>query len=178
MAEMNGRGPDSLLGPSNRLVRARLDPAVALEGDETLVIGPDEDDDPQPAADGERPRVHLGPPSHDRAGVTHREVVVDGWRFVVATQSERLARLRDRASSGRASAAGGGRAEIRAVIPGRIVAVSVAVGDRVEAGQQILIVEAMKMQNEVRAPHAGEIERIEVAPGQAVEVGAILVVIV
>ena len=57
------------------------------------------------------------------------------------------------------------------------MAVTVAVGDHVEAGQQVLIVEAMKMQNEVRAPHAGQVERIDVAPGQTVEVGSILAVI-
>ncbi len=54
--------------------------------------------------------------------------------------------------AGRATAAGGGPLEVRAVIPGKVVAVSVVAGDRVVAGQQLLVVEAMKMQNELRAP--------------------------
>ena len=119
----------------------------------------------------------IGPATTGRDGRTQRELVVDGWRFVVSVGSERLARLRERAASGREASGAGGRAELRAVIPGRIVAVTVAVGDHVEAGQQVLIVEAMKMQNEVRAPHAGQVERIDVTPGQTVEVGSILAVI-
>jgi biotin carboxyl carrier protein len=57
------------------------------------------------------------------------------------------------------------------------VAVSVAVGDGVEAGQQVLVVEAMKMQNELRSPRAGSVERIGVAVGDTIEVGDLLVVI-
>ena len=45
------------------------------------------------------------------------------------------------------------------------------------AGQQLLVVEAMKMQNELRAPRAGTIEKIAVGPGQTIEVGDLLVVI-
>jgi biotin carboxyl carrier protein len=57
------------------------------------------------------------------------------------------------------------------------VAISVAAGDAVEAGQQILVVEAMKMQNELRAPREGAVERIGVAVGDTIEVGDLLVVI-
>jgi 3-methylcrotonyl-CoA carboxylase alpha subunit len=71
----------------------------------------------------------------------------------------------------------GGPVEVRAIIPGRIVAISVAAGDSVEAGQQILVVEAMKMQNELRAPREGAVEHIGVAVGDTIEVGDLLVVI-
>jgi biotin carboxyl carrier protein len=53
----------------------------------------------------------------------------------------------------------------------------VAAGDSVEAGQQILVVEAMKMQNELRAPREGAVEHIGVAVGDTIEVGDLLVVI-
>ena len=52
-----------------------------------------------------------------------------------------------------------------------------AVGDVVEAGQQLLVVEAMKMQNELRAPRGGTIDRVGVAEGVNIEVGDLLVVI-
>ena len=59
------------------------------------------------------------------------------------------------------------------VIPGRDRGLCrVAEGDTVEAGQQLLVVEAMKMQNEIRAPRAGIVERVAVGMGQAVELGA------
>jgi biotin carboxyl carrier protein len=191
MAEVNGTGPADLLGPADRSIRAGLDPSMAMEGDEPIVVPADETAAagirridlrhavvvPDDATGGDHAQVLLGPVKRDRAGALHREIVVDGWRFVVGLQPERLARLRERATSGRESTVGSGRIELRAVIPGRVVAVSVAVGDTVDAGQQLLIVEAMKMQNEVRAPHAGAIERIDVGPGDTVDLGTILLVI-
>jgi biotin carboxyl carrier protein len=188
VAELNGSGRDELADPRDRHLRVELDPVTALDGDQPLVVDPGAEHGPSVRLDGPGhallieahapgTRVLVGPASRGPDGGTHRELVVDGWRFVISVGSERLARLRERATSGREASGAGGRAEIRAVIPGRVVAVSVAVGDHVEAGQQVLTVEAMKMQNEVRAPHAGQVERIEVAPGQAVEVGAVLAVI-
>lgn len=188
---MNGTGPDDLLGPADRSVRAALDPATAMDGDEHLVVATQDPTadrvrrigarhavvEPEEGSFDERAQVLLGPVARDRDGALQREVVVDGWRFVVALQPERLARLRERATSGREAAVGSGRIELRAVIPGRVVAVAVAAGDPVEAGTQLLVVEAMKMQNEVRAPHAGVVERIDVGPGDTVELGAILLVI-
>jgi biotin carboxyl carrier protein len=50
-------------------------------------------------------------------------------------------------------------------------------GDPVGAGQQVLVLEAMKMQNELRAPRAGSVERVAVAVGENVEVGDLLMVI-
>ena len=59
-------------------------------------------------------------------------------------------------------------------MPGRVVRVLVAVGERVTARQPVVVVEAMKMENELRAPRDGVVEEIRVAPGSAVETGAVL----
>lgn len=69
----------------------------------------------------------------------------------------------------------GGATEIRAQIPGRVVEVRVAVGDLVAGGETILVLEAMKMQNEIRADAVARIAAVECAPGQTVETGAVLV---
>jgi biotin carboxyl carrier protein len=125
-----------------------------------------------------RTDVQLGPVRVDpRHGSRLREVVVDGWRIEVEVEHERRAVLRERARRGAGVAAHGGPVEVRAIIPGRVVAVSVVVGDSVEAGQQILVVEAMKMQNELRAPREGAVQRVGVAVGDTIEVGDLLVVI-
>jgi biotin carboxyl carrier protein len=125
-----------------------------------------------------RTDLQLGPvrvdPGH---GTRLREVVVDGWRIEVEVEFEHRAVLRARARRGAGVASHGGPVEVRAIIPGRVVAVSVVVGDSVEAGQQILVVEAMKMQNELRAPREGAVERVGVAVGDTIEVGDLLVVI-
>jgi biotin carboxyl carrier protein len=131
-----------------------------------------------PAGPDVRTDLQLGPvrvdPGH---GTRLREVVVDGWRIEVEVEFERRAVLRARARRGAGVASHGGPVEVRAIIPGRVVAVSVVVGDSVEAGQQILVVEAMKMQNELRAPREGAVERVGVAVGDTIEVGDLLVVI-
>jgi biotin carboxyl carrier protein len=110
-------------------------------------------------------------------GTLVREAVVDGWRFDIELESERRAALRERARRGKEAAGHSGPLEVHAIIPGRIVAVSVAPGDAVTAGQHLLVLEAMKMQNELRAPREGTIERVAVAVGVNVEVGDLLMVI-
>ncbi len=72
---------------------------------------------------------------------------------------------------------GGGRAELKAMMPGRVVNVLVAVGDDVAHHQGLVVVEAMKMENELKAPKAGKIIEIRVKPGQTVEKGELLVVV-
>ena len=62
-------------------------------------------------------------------------------------------------------------------MPGRVVRVLVAVGDRVAARQGVVVVEAMKMENELRTPKGGTVKEIGVAVGTTVETGAVLVVI-
>jgi biotin carboxyl carrier protein len=109
------------------------------------------------------------------AGPARREVLVDGWRIQVEIEPERLARLRERAVRGRPTTVGGGPTEVRATIPGRVVGVSVVPGDPVVVGQPLLLVEAMKMQNEVRAPRDGVIASVAAGVGGTVEVGDLLV---
>jgi len=124
-----------------------------------------------------RSAVIMLPPGSAAGGTVRREVIVDGWRIVVEIESEQRASLRERARRGRDETARTGRSELRAVIPGRIVAVSIAPGDPVTAGQQVMVVEAMKMQNELRAPRDGVVGRVEVGPGRTVEVGDLLLVL-
>jgi biotin carboxyl carrier protein len=70
-----------------------------------------------------------------------------------------------------------GRASIAAAMPGKIVRVLVAVGDDVVAGQGIMVVEAMKMQNELKAPRDGRVTAIQAKEGDSVNAGAILATI-
>lgn len=71
----------------------------------------------------------------------------------------------------------GGKAELKAMMPGRVVNVLVQVGDDVVAHQGVVVVEAMKMENELKSPKAGKITAIKVTAGQTVEKGDLLVVI-
>jgi len=64
---------------------------------------------------------------------------------------------------------------VTAAMPGRVLRLSVAPGDLVSAGQGILVLEAMKMENEVKAPRDGVVESIGVSAGQAVSAGEVLV---
>jgi biotin carboxyl carrier protein len=68
----------------------------------------------------------------------------------------------------------GGRSEVRASLPGLVVAVRVAPGDSVAEGDPLLTIEAMKMQNEVRATHAGRVADVAITDGQTVAAGALL----
>jgi biotin carboxyl carrier protein len=70
-----------------------------------------------------------------------------------------------------------GHASIAAAMPGKIVRILVAVGDQVVAGQGILVVEAMKMQNELKAPRDGRVTAIEVKENDSVNAGAVLATI-
>src|SRR5882757_4104204 len=67
-----------------------------------------------------------------------------------------------------------GRQQIVAPMPGKIVRVLVQAGNHVEAGQGLLVVEAMKMQNEIRSTKSGTVERIFVKEGQPVNAGEVL----
>jgi biotin carboxyl carrier protein len=124
-----------------------------------------------------RAAVVMLPPEPSAGGTVRREVIVDGWRILVDIEPEQRASLRERARRGRDQTARTGRSELRAVIPGRILTVSIAPGDRVAAGQQVMSVEAMKMQNELRAPRDGVVVSVEVGPGRTVEVGDLLLVL-
>ena len=83
--------------------------------------------------------------------------------------------------SGRAGVESGagahGEQTIVAPMPGRVVRVLVSRGDDVAVRQPVVVVEAMKMENELRSPKAGRVKDVSVAPGTSVETGRILVVI-
>jgi biotin carboxyl carrier protein len=131
-------------------------------------------------ADGRHHSVRIRPISNGGAagrGVRRLEVVLDGWRFEVEVEDDARASLRERATSERGALGGGGPLELRAIIPGRVVSVDVAVGDIVEAGGRLLVVEAMKMQNELRAARSGTVSRVSVGAGQTVERGDLLLVV-
>ncbi len=91
-------------------------------------------------------------------------------RVPIEDERGRLARLATGGASG-----GGGDAEVTSVMPGVVKEVLVGADDPVEAGQPLLILEAMKMENEIRAPRQGTVERVHVEAGQAVDKGAQLV---
>ena len=157
---------------SSRSLRVAPGPATAHPDDPTSVVASDE-----PVAPGHV--VHDGEissPGPD--GIRSVEVIVDGWRFVLSVEDEARASLRERATrAGAAAGGGGGALEIRAIIPGRIASVAVTPGDSVDAGQTLLAVEAMKMQNELRAPRGGTVMRVPAAVGATVEVGDVLVIL-
>ena len=73
-----------------------------------------------------------------------------------------------------ASAAPAAGEQICAPMPGNILAVNVAAGDMVKKGQVLMVLEAMKMENEIMAPHDGKVTAVAVTKGAAVESGALL----
>jgi len=120
---------------------------------------------------GASPEVRALPQSADdrAAGVQRFETTVDGWVFAVSLEDESRALLREKAGQGAERSGHHGSDVIKAQIPGRVVRLWVSEGDTVEAGQRLLAIEAMKMENEVRAPRAGTVEHIGVEPGSSVE---------
>jgi biotin carboxyl carrier protein len=70
-----------------------------------------------------------------------------------------------------------GRAQIMAPMPGKVIRLLVAGGDTIEAGQGIVVVEAMKMQNEIRSTKSGKVEKLAVAEGQTVNAGDLVAII-
>ncbi|MEM6931697.1 MAG: acetyl-CoA carboxylase biotin carboxyl carrier protein subunit, partial [Myxococcota bacterium] len=72
---------------------------------------------------------------------------------------------------------GGGQGEVKTPMPGAVVRVEVAEGDEVEKGQVLVVVEAMKMENEFRAESAGRVTSLPVKAGDSVDSGAVLAVV-
>ncbi len=73
-----------------------------------------------------------------------------------------------------APAASGAGESITSPMPGNILAVNVAAGDMVKKGQVLMVLEAMKMENEIMAPHDGKVTAVAVTKGAAVESGTLL----
>jgi biotin carboxyl carrier protein len=103
--------------------------------------------------------------------VAGAEITVNGRQFGFEIDDPR----QWKPSVGAAGATG--RASITAPMPGRVVRVLVAIGDEVETGQGIVVVEAMKMQNELRAPRVGRVTAIQAKENDSVNAGAVLAII-
>lgn len=97
---------------------------------------------------------------------------VDGTRVEAEALDERMRAIKDLTA---ASAAASGPAPLLAPMPGLVVRIAVAVGDTVQAGQGLVVIEAMKMENELRASAGGVVTAVRVTAGHAVEKGALLV---
>ena len=100
-------------------------------------------------------------------------VLVDGRNYHIHLLDERRVRI----GADSAGSALQGRQKVSVPMPGKIIALLVAEGDSVEKGQGLVIVEAMKMENEVHSPIAGEVKEVLVKPGDTVEAGAVLLVV-
>jgi biotin carboxyl carrier protein len=98
-------------------------------------------------------------------------ITIDGYRFEVEALDERTRAIRELSGASKRAA---GPTHLAAPMPGLIVRVNVGEGDEVRPGQGLVVMEAMKMENELRASAAGRVKRVLVAPGSTVEKGAIL----
>lgn len=115
--------------------------------------------------------VLVGGRSFEIVFVGGSEILVNGRALSVEVFDPRG--MRGRRAAGSAS----GRQDIASPMPGKVVRVLVAPGDAVEAGQGLIVVEAMKMQNEMKSPKAGRVAEVRAATGAAVSAGQVLVVI-
>jgi biotin carboxyl carrier protein len=103
------------------------------------------------------------------------ELIVTSRGSVMRVTLVDTARRTQQDRAGRRSEAG--PVEVKAMMPGRIVNVLVQVGEEVMHHQGLVVVEAMKMENELKSPKAGRIAEVKVSPGQTVEKGELLVII-
>jgi biotin carboxyl carrier protein len=172
--EVNGRtrqmdvqrsGTDFLVTVDGRRHRADV---TVIDGVWSLILAPDT------GTSGARRSYEIAVVEHPR-GSGRLAVHVDG-RVVVASVGAtrpRSGHRRDEAAAGAAAAP----KQVTAPMPGKVVKLLVQPGDVVAARQGIVVVEAMKMENELRAPRAGRVAEIRVTEGASVEAGAVLAVI-
>lgn len=100
------------------------------------------------------------------------EVLLNGRLYTGSVLDERTQLMLSRRGGNQADS---GEVTIRAPMPGLIVLVQCVEGDTVEAGQTLVILESMKMQNELKAPRAGTVQRVSVEAGQTVEQRKVLI---
>jgi biotin carboxyl carrier protein len=104
---------------------------------------------------------------------TEYRVLVDGRSYHIDLVDERRRRVGGFQSGFQLE----GRQNISVPMAGKVIAVLVNEGDKIEKGQGLVIVEAMKMENEVRSPIQAEVKEVKVKTGQAVEAGELLLVV-
>jgi biotin carboxyl carrier protein len=97
---------------------------------------------------------------------------VDGFHLTAEVVDERTRAIRTMTAR---SDGPKGLKPIKAPMPGMIMRIDVNVGDKVKAGQGVVIIEAMKMENELKAEAAGTVSKVAVSPGTAVEKGTVLI---
>lgn len=148
--------------------------------------------------DGDSAKVHLSPPESGERAASVRQVQPGLYWVLIGGRSYEV-RV-EASSNGWLATAGGkrfaieiedprerrkrgtgigpeGRADVVAPMPGRVVRVLAREGQTVEAGQGLVVVEAMKMQNEMQAPKSGRVTRLAVTDGEAVAAGQLLATI-
>jgi biotin carboxyl carrier protein len=150
---VNGRSGKIEIGGSR--LRYQRDDGVVIEGEFSL----------------EGTSVLLNERSYRVSRGTGKEIWVNGRLFSMEVFDPRDLR------PGQGSTANQGRQEIAASMPGKIIRVLVAAGDAVEEGQGLVVVEAMKMQNEMKSPKSGRVAEVRARPDATVIAGEVLVVI-
>jgi biotin carboxyl carrier protein len=108
---------------------------------------------------------------HERIGESLR-IFVRGRAYECSVRDPRSLRTRKRAGL-----ADAGEQKLTASMPGKVVRIIAGVGDKIAAGQGILVIEAMKMQNEVRSPKEGQLKKLLVREGANVVAGEVLAII-
>jgi biotin carboxyl carrier protein len=109
----------------------------------------------------------------DETGGLTYEIQIAGQRFEVHVEDERIQKL----SSSLKTIRDTDEVKVRAPMPGLVLNVVKAVGESVERGETVVVLEAMKMENDLASPHAGVVKEVRVSQGQTVSQGDILVVI-
>jgi biotin carboxyl carrier protein len=117
--------------------------------------------------------VVVRPLEADDEGGQRYEVMIEGQPYVVRLEDERERAL----ASLTGGSHEGGDATIKAPMPGLVVNIPVAVGDAVQRGQTVAVLEAMKMENDLAAPRNGVVKEVKVAKGQAVNQGQPLIIV-
>ncbi|MFD8883379.1 acetyl/propionyl/methylcrotonyl-CoA carboxylase subunit alpha [Streptomyces erythrochromogenes] len=176
--------------PGQEPVEVRTRP---LGGDtEVLVSDPAGADSASPAIEARGPGQGPGTPTRGRIVSRTSDTVtieLDGvtHRFSHATSPEGTwlgrdgdswhVQLHDAVAANLSGAGRGGAETLAAPMPGTVTVVKVAVGDKVTAGQSLLVVEAMKMEHVISAPHAGTVTELDVSPGTTVAMDQVLAVV-
>jgi biotin carboxyl carrier protein len=122
----------------------------------------------EPAGEGKF-SVLAGGRSYEVTLLSSGEISVNGRTFRVEVFDPRGLHSRERSGETQ------GRQKIVASMPGRVIRVLVELNQKVEAGQGLIVVEAMKMQNEMKSPQAGRVLEVKTSPGAAVTAGEVLV---